>query len=454
MVKKNDRQNIGAGNWLLPGGTLRFNEEIELSLMRELREETNLEIVDLQLLASKKMIIGDTHWLGVYFLVNVKNESELTNVEQHKHEQVAFVPLQEVPSLKDYSILQFIKGIDLNREYFDAQPVSPADHAMGDALLPYMLCKVHSVLRNNVELFSRIKIIGNYDRSIHVSKDEKNDKLLNFKRPTAFIDGDVLYICCFPGSDYAYHYAALVASYLKTIRCNTEVSYILPSTSVIENSFASTNIAAIPDADVVVFGNVDRLGLFEESSFHGDGDFLWKTGRIGQKSVLLLGCTFSIWGSSGYDFIKALSQHHAFSTFVYVGKLGALSPDIAPNARIATGAQSYINGETITWENMFKNVSGSNIVFGDHVTCASVLDETKKRISFLKRKGDFIDPEIGNMALACRDFGRNFSYAHVISDNVVRHDEFENLSNERREVIFQKRNRLFKEIGEILRRSL
>ncbi len=453
LIKKNDTQKIGAGNWLLPGGTLEFNEEIELSLIREIKEETNLEIIDLQLLASKKMVIGDTHWLGLYFLVNIKNEDNLINIEKEKHDSIKFTSLKEVPSLKDYSILQFIKGVDSNREFFDAKPVLEKDHAMEDALRKYIFYKIHSLLRNNVELFSRIKIIGNYDRSIHVSKDEKNDKLFNFKRPTAFIDGDILYISCFPAFDYIYHYAKLVVSYFEFINCKKQVSYILPSTQAVENTFLSTNLSSIPNADIIVFGNIDKIGLFEEKNFNGDGDFLWKTGRINNKNILLLGCRFSIWGSSGYDLIKLLSKINNFSTFIYVGKLGSLSKDVLPNKFVATGAQSYLKGRTIKWENLFSNVSNENIVFGNHVTCPSVLDETKKQLTFFKNNGDFIDPEIGNMAFACKEFDKKFSYLHIISDNVVNHNK-ENLSNERIESIRKKRSVLFKEIGKIIKNNL
>jgi ADP-ribose pyrophosphatase YjhB (NUDIX family) len=454
LIKKNNKQKIGPGSWLLPGGTLEFNEEIELSLIREIKEETNLKIIDLQLLASKKMIIEDTHWLGIYFLVNIENEDDLINVEKDKHESIKFVSLQEVPSLKDYSILQFIKGIDINREFFNASPVLCKDHTMEKALPVYIFHKIHSLLRSNIELFSRIKIIGNYDRSIHVSKDEKNDKLFNFKRPTAFIDGDILYICCFPSFDYIYHYAKLIATYLASIDSQKEVSYILPSTKVIENIFLSTNIKSIPDADIIIFGNIDKIGIFEDKEFNGNGDFLWKIGKIGKKNVLLLGCKFSIWGSSGYDLIKLLAKNNRFSTFIYIGKLGSLSHNILPNQYIATGSQSYVNGKSIKWKNIFQDACNKNIIFGDHVTCPSVLDETKKQLTFFQNKGDFIDPEIGNIALACKEFDKIFSYLHIISDNVMNHNESENLSNERKQSIRKKRNNLFQEIGQILKNNI
>ena len=453
LIKKNDQQKIAASDWLLPGGTLEFNEEIELSLMREIKEETNLDIVDLQLLASKKILIGNTHWLGLYFLVNIKNENDLMNVEKNKHELVKFISLKEVPSLKDYSILQFIKGIDSNKEFFNAEPTSEKEHAMGNALLKYTFYKVHSLLRNNIELFSRIKIIGNYDRSIHVSMDEKDDKLFNFKRPTSFIDGDILYICCFPSVDYIYHYTKLISTYLKSINSEKEVSYIQPSAQVIDNAYLSTNFNTIPNADIIIFGNIDKIGIFENKEFEGSGDFLWKTGKINNKDVLLLGCRFSIWGSSGYDLIKLLAKNNKFSTFIYVGKLGSLSNTVLPNQFIATGGQTYINDVFVKWENIFKNTTNKNVIFGNHVTCPSVMDETKKQINLLKSKGEFIDPEIGNMAIACKEFKKKFSYLHIISDNVVNHNESENLSNERKASIRGKRIELFNIIGMIIKDS-
>lgn len=454
LIKKNKKQKIGANNWLLPGGTLDFNEEVELSLIREIKEETNLDIVSLQLLASKKMIIQNTHWLGLYYLVSIKNESDLMNLEKDKHEFVKFVSLKDVPSLKDYSILQFIKGVDSNREFFNASPVSLEEHAMSEALPKYIHYKIHSLLRNNIELFSRVKVIGNYDRSIHVSKDEKNDKLFNFQRPTAFIDGDVLYICCFPSVDYIYHYAKLTSSYLKHANIKKEVSYILPSEQSIKNTFLSTNLQSIPDADVVIFGNIDKIDVFQDQEFAGEGEFLWKSGVINGKKVLLLGCRFSVWGSTGYDLVKLLSSNNKFSVFIYIGKLGSLSSDVLPNQFIATGTQSYVNGKYVKWENVFKNISSNNVIIGDHVTCPSVMDETSKYINKIKNKYDFIDPEIGNMALACKEFNKQFSYLHIISDNVVNHSHSENLSNERKDLIVKKRNELFNEIGSIIKGNI
>ena len=453
LIKKNNKQKIASNNWLLPGGTLEFNEEVELSLIREIKEETNLNIIDLQLITSKKILVEKTHWLGLYFLVNVANEADLMNAEKDKHEFVKFVPLNDIPDLKDYAVLQFIKGIDSNKEFFTT-PVNDKKHAMGEALSKYIENKVHGFLKTNVELFSRIKIIGNYDRSTHVSKHEKNDKLFNFKRPTAFIDGDILYISCFPGKDYIYHYAKLIRTYLHINEIEKEVSYLQPSQATIEYAFKKTNIENIPNADVIIYGNVDKIGLWEDKDFVGEGDFLWKSGKINGKRVLLLGCKFSIWGDAGFDFIKILAKSNNFSTFVYIGKLGTLSENVSPNTFIATGAESFVNEKTIHWRNIFSNIDDNSVIYGKHVTYPSVLDETKEEIKLLKNEYDFIDPEIGNMALACDELGKQFSYLHIISDNVVNHNKLENLSNERKSLILNKRTKLFKDIGKIIETNL
>lgn len=453
LIKKNKEQKIGGGSWLLPGGTLEFNEDTELSLKREIKEETNLDITDLSLITSKKMIIGQTHWLGLYYIVNIEKESNLKNIESDKHDSVRFVDLKEVPTLKDYSVLQFVKGLEGNQEFFDAKAVDSSEHAMEEALDRYVFFKIHHLLRENADMYTRIKVIGNYDRSIHVSKDEKQDKPFNYKRPTLYADSDTLYLCCFPAIDYVYHYAKLVATYVKSKDLNIEVSYMLPSQHSIDKAYNNTNLSEVPEADVIIFGNVDKLDIFDDKSFEGTGSFKWKQGLIGDTKVTLLGCEFSVWGSGGYDLVTKLKEYSKCKTFIYVGKLGSLSHNVLPNSKLASGGKSFVNGKKIEWDSIFDESSSSKIQIGTHVTCASVLDETKDMLQTYIDTGDFIDPEIGNMAKACNENGIRFSYLHIISDNVVKHNIEENLSNERKEVILEKRKSLFSEISSIINQT-
>lgn len=455
LLKKKSNQKIGPGAWILPGGTVEFGEDIEIALIREIEEETNLKIQSLELFVTKKMVIQGTHWLGMYYLGEVSNGDDLKNMEQSKHETVQFIPLKEVPDLRDYTVLQFVKNIQSNKEFFDALACDFEDHSMGQALERYVSMKMHHLIRINHECFSRVRVIGSYDRSAHVSKDEKNDKRFNFKRPTAFLDGDILYLCCFPSRDYVKHYVNLIATYFHNIREKKMVSSIHTSDQIVYDAFRSTNITSIPEVDVVLYGNIDHIGIFEDQKWEGEGDFLWKVGMIGKKRVILLGCKFSIWGDAGYFFVKSLEQSNSFTTFVYIGKLGSLQLDILPNIFLATGSKSFVYGQSIKWKNIFQDeiASYENILVGDHITCPSVIEETKEAVASFQKLGIFIDPEIGHMARACNELGRQFSYLHIISDNVVIPRD-ENLSNERDEVILKKRKKLFFEIGEIVRKTI
>lgn len=69
--------------------TLEFNEGIELSFIKEIKEETNLDITSLQLITSKKILIENTHWLDLYHFVDIANEDDLFNVEKEKHDEVS-----------------------------------------------------------------------------------------------------------------------------------------------------------------------------------------------------------------------------------------------------------------------------------------------------------------------------------------------------------------------------
>jgi len=63
LVKKKVDQKIWWWEWLLPWWTVEFWENIEDTLIREIKEEVNLDIIEMELLSNKKMIIKDTHWL-------------------------------------------------------------------------------------------------------------------------------------------------------------------------------------------------------------------------------------------------------------------------------------------------------------------------------------------------------------------------------------------------------
>lgn len=108
LIKKNDHQKIGAGSWMFPGGTLEWGEEISASLAREVKEETNLDVSSLSLLAERTMLISNTHWVGFYYLTSVEDMSILKNNEPEKHDELLFVPVDALPDFSDRSVYESI----------------------------------------------------------------------------------------------------------------------------------------------------------------------------------------------------------------------------------------------------------------------------------------------------------------------------------------------------------
>ncbi|MGK2848936.1 MAG: NUDIX hydrolase [Minisyncoccota bacterium] len=442
LIKKNNHQKIGAGAWMLPGGTLEWGENTGESLVREIKEETNLDVSSLSLVTERKMLIGDTHWVGLYFLGSVEDISTLHNNEQDKHEEISFVPVDLLPYFVDYPIYLFISHLSSNTEYFNNFQISAANHSMGKYLNEYVDMKMHHILTDYLNDIRNVIVVPIYDRGTLVSKKEKNDKLFNYKRPTTFYENGTLYLTCFPIADYILHYSMLVDNYLDRHSPETKVSYYLPGEDATFKAVENTITGDIPKSDIVVYGNVDKLPMLSDVKWmkRGEVSFYEYKRNIG-KSILFIGCEYSVWGNAATSFLRATHKHTQCHTFIYVGKLGTFIDTIIPNTRIAVMDESNVNGETVHWKNIFGTQSDA-FVSGKHYTLPSVMQESNAFVRSVAGKYAFVDPEVGHFAKEANSLGIRFSQLHIVSDNVKKIHE-ENLSNERKSDVVKKRESLW-----------
>jgi 8-oxo-dGTP diphosphatase len=86
VIFKSDTEEISPNEIDLPGGRLKFGEEIEDGLRREVEEELGLKIEILKLSRAWSLIKDDLHLVGLTFLANyvsgeIKLSGEHTNFQ-------------------------------------------------------------------------------------------------------------------------------------------------------------------------------------------------------------------------------------------------------------------------------------------------------------------------------------------------------------------------------------
>lgn len=327
--------------------------------------------------------------------------------------------------------------------------ITPNAHSMGLSLRRYLEIKIHHLFYEHN--YDRIIVRGYFDRSCGISTKEKTDKLFNYIRPTATIDNSTLYINCFPGIDYVFHYGNIMKSYVALTDKKTDVVHWIPTEDECWSKIVESELKNVPKAHTVIMGYVEGLQwISDDAVWHGSGNFLWKRVHLSTNEGILLGCKHTYWGEIAGRIVSYLAMS-GVKRIIYSGKLGTLNSCLIPNLMIATGNSSILpNGETIRWNNLFENVEDKQVHNGTHVTVPSVLQETKEWVKINSNKVDFVDPEIGHMALAAYNNKIQFSYFHIISDNLSMKFKSD-LSNERELDVIKSRRKLYQKIGKAIK---
>ena len=89
------------GKYVVPGGHIELGERIEDALLREVKEETDLDVHDVQFLAYQDFIFDDAFWKRKHFIFLdfVCRSNTLEAKLNHEAEEYRWVSLDKVEEL-------------------------------------------------------------------------------------------------------------------------------------------------------------------------------------------------------------------------------------------------------------------------------------------------------------------------------------------------------------------
>ncbi|KAL2808764.1 NUDIX hydrolase domain-like protein [Aspergillus granulosus] len=88
----------GAGTWALPGGHLEFNESFEKCAIREVKEETGLDISDVQFLTATNDVMHDDkkHYVTIFVNARVRDGQVPRILEPNKCAEWRWISWEEL----------------------------------------------------------------------------------------------------------------------------------------------------------------------------------------------------------------------------------------------------------------------------------------------------------------------------------------------------------------------
>jgi mutator protein MutT len=103
LIKNNNeeflliRQTYGSGKWTLPGGGIKNGESPEATVVREIMEEVNIEIKDLQLLGSYETSFEYKHDTVFCFGATVKGEDQIVKTDGAEIASAGWFKIEDFP---------------------------------------------------------------------------------------------------------------------------------------------------------------------------------------------------------------------------------------------------------------------------------------------------------------------------------------------------------------------
>ncbi|MFQ6020490.1 MAG: NUDIX domain-containing protein [Candidatus Aenigmatarchaeota archaeon] len=113
LLKRKDDEEIYPGEWELPSGKVKFKEDPNKALIREFKEETNLNIKIIRPVNIHHFFVEkeNRHAIQINYLVRLIGKE---NIKLSDHSEFLWLPLNKLNSFKTFSDIK--KAIKLSKE--------------------------------------------------------------------------------------------------------------------------------------------------------------------------------------------------------------------------------------------------------------------------------------------------------------------------------------------------
>ena len=112
LCKRSKNAKNEKGCWEAPGGAVEFGETLEHAILREMKEELDVELELIKQMPAANHIIPDEHqhWIPSAFISHIKDNKNPKIMEPDKCDEIGWFALDVLPSP-----LSIITKIDIDR---------------------------------------------------------------------------------------------------------------------------------------------------------------------------------------------------------------------------------------------------------------------------------------------------------------------------------------------------
>ena len=96
MLLRAKDSKVEPGTWMIPGGKVDFDETMEDTVKREIKEEIGVVLEVVEPIKTNDHILPDQHWVTTTFLCKIKS-GEPKILEPHKHDDIKWFKMDEMP---------------------------------------------------------------------------------------------------------------------------------------------------------------------------------------------------------------------------------------------------------------------------------------------------------------------------------------------------------------------